>query len=51
MVTKTSELFFASWGIGSLLGRRPISVEFIDGLHLFETTLTCPDSAIRPPDG
>ncbi|MCM3881607.1 MAG: glycosyltransferase [Vicinamibacterales bacterium] len=37
--TQTSDAFFASQRLDALLGGRPLSVGFIDGLHLFEQAL------------
>jgi hypothetical protein len=52
---QTSDDFFASGRLRTMLGRKPLSVGFIDGLHLFEQSLrdfinleehSGPDSAI-----
>lgn len=37
--TETSDEFFAAGRVDKLLGGRPLSVGFIDGLHLFEQAL------------
>jgi hypothetical protein len=40
LFAETSDEFFARRRLGKLLGGRPLSVGFIDGLHLFEQVLT-----------
>jgi hypothetical protein len=39
LFAETSDEFFARGRVRSVLGERPLSVAFIDGLHLFEQTL------------